>query len=571
MLQAPPPPRPAPHGARLQAPFPRHLTPHLTALAAAVLLAACGGSDDGDDTTAPPPPAPAPTVACSVDTSVALAYEEQRLQTPLPFSGANVVGSDATPLADRILKDTGFDGFAPAFATQLCGAGGTTTVTSYAQAVDLVKAEGLALWKAAVDRVQGRRASPAGSVLPNSDDRMLYWARVQMTKALRQWKPAFAMTAAETEDLQWQLERASRGQYDINLPEGNAPSGKKYRRMIISGFDTFTLGVPGTPNTGLRNGNPSGATALEMDGKEVTLADGSVMHVEAYILPVSYDPFNKGMQEDTLAPYFQPGPKRVDASITMSQGSANVFNLEQWNGRFHGSSAGNDGIVYCPPGATRLPGYVLPIGTVTTPGSAPITLAGSGCNINPPQRWLGYDATTRWMKDYPPQFTTASLPVPAMVTGRTQTGIARPPGATSEGTEGFNVTWHTNYAYFPDCNDTATVSVPSNGVMNLMPDLNSVVAPSLATCSRSGGGGDYLSNESAYRNTLLRDTFQIDIPAGHIHVPVMTNFFGGTATTGGGTRDDNAMTDARFEAYRTAIVAQGKALLTVVGNSLIYK
>ncbi|MBQ1766203.1 MAG: hypothetical protein IIZ92_25370, partial [Aquincola sp.] len=135
MLQAPPSPRPAPRNARLQAPFTPHLTPHLTALAAAVLLAACGGSDDGDDTTAPPPPAPAPTVACSVDTSVALAYEEQRLQTPLPFSGANVVGSNATPLADRILKDTGFDSFAPAFATKLCGAGGTTTVTSYAQAV----------------------------------------------------------------------------------------------------------------------------------------------------------------------------------------------------------------------------------------------------------------------------------------------------------------------------------------------------------------------------------------------------------------------------------------------------
>jgi hypothetical protein len=51
----------------------------------------------------------------------------------------------------------------------------------------------------------------------------------------------------------------------------------------------------------------------------------------------------------------------------------------------------------------------------------------------------------------------------------------------------------------------------------------------------------------------------------------MTNFFGGTEATGGGTRDDNAITDARFEAYRTAIVAQGKNLLLVIGNTLIYK
>jgi len=107
--------------------------------------------------------------------------------------------------------------------------------------------------------------------------------------------------------------------------------------------------------------------------------------------------------------------------------------------------------------------------------------------------------------------------------------------------------------------------------MNLMPDASTVIAPNPATCAQSGGGGSYLSNESAYRNTLLRDTFRIDIPAGHIHVPVMTNFFTGNPASGGGTRDDNAMTDARFEAYRTAIVAQTRNLLKVVGNNLIYK
>jgi len=528
-------------------------------------LIACGGGNG--DTAAPPPVA---TVSCGWDTGVQLAYEERRLKTPLPFTGANVVGTDETPIAERIVKDTGFDQFAPQFSTKLCGSDGKTPVTSYQQAMALVNTEGAVLWRAAVDRVQGRRASPTNSKLPNSDDRMLYWTRVQMTKALRQWKPGFTITAQQQASLQWEFERSSRGQYDINLPEGNAPSGAKYRRMIVSGFDTFTLGIPGTANTGLRNGNPSGATALEMDGREFTLADGSVLRVESYILPVSYDPFNAGMQEDTLAPWFKPGPKRVDASITMSQGSSNVFNLEQWNGRFHGPTAGNDGIIYCPLG-NRLPAYVLPIGTVTALDTAPISMSGSGCNVNPPARWLGYDAVSSWMKDYPPQFTTATLPMAGMVTGKTNIGVARPPGATSEGTDGFNVTWHTNYTYFPNCAAPETVSVASNGVMNLMPDASTVVAPNPATCSQSGGGGSYLSNESAYRNTLLRDTFALTVPAGHIHVPVMTNFFGGTVTTGGGARDDNAVSDARFEAYRTAIVAQTKNLLLVVGNTLIYK
>ncbi|MEF7616751.1 hypothetical protein V4F39_22745 [Aquincola sp. MAHUQ-54] len=537
----------------------------LTTIAAAAFLAACGGDSDSDDSpTTPPPPA---TVACGWDTAVALAYEERRLTTPLPFTGNNVATTDQTPLAERIVKDTGFDTFDPAFAARLCGADGKTTILNYEAAIAAVKEEGQALWRAAVDRVQGRRASPAGSVLPNSDDRMLYWTRVYMTKTLRQWKPSFEISAAQMTELQLQFERSSRGQYDINLPAGNAPSGAKYRRMLVSGFDVFTLGTPGTPNTGLRNGNPSGATALEMDGRQITLDDGSILHVEAYVLPVSYDPFNLGMQEDTIGPWFREGPQRVDASISISQGGANQFWLEQWNGRFHGPSAGNDGMIYCPVG-NRLPSYVLPLGTVTAPDTAPVSIPGSGCDINPPKRWLGYESAASWIKDFPPQFTTASLPMVAMVTANTQKGIARPPGATSQGTEGFDVTWHTNYTYFPDCSLPATVSVPSNNVMNSMPDLSTVAAPDPAWCLSAGGGGNYLSNESAYRNTLLRDVFRLDIPAGHIHIPVMNNYYGGAV---GGTRNDNAMTDGRFEAYRTAIVAQTKALLTVVGNSLIYR
>jgi len=535
----------------------------------AAVVAACGGGGGGDSVVSIVPPGtgtpPPNTMAkCSWDASAKLAYEERRLATPLPYSTASVVGIDERPLADRIVKDTGFDQFAPNFSAKLCGSDGRTSVAGYDAAVTLVKSEGAALWRAAVDRVQGRRASPAGSQLPNSDDRMLYWARVQMTKVLRQWAPEFALSDAQKASLQWEFERASRGQYDIELPEGNAPSGGKYRRMIVSGFDTFTLGALGTPNTGLRNGNPSGATALEMDGREITLDDGSVLHVESYVLPVSYDPFHAGMQEDTLGPWFKAGPKRVDASITMSQGSANVFNLEQWNARYHGPSAGNDGIIYCPVG-NRLPKYVLPIGTITVPNTAPISMPGSGCDTNPQSRWLGYDAISAWLKEAPPQFTTSSLPIAAMVTGKTGAGVARPPGATSEGADGFDVTWHTNYAYFADCDNEAGTSVASNGVMNAMPDPSLVKAPPATACAQSGGGGNYLSNESAYRNTLLRDTFKLDIPAGHIHVPVMTNFF--TAATGG-VPDDNAMTDARFEAYRTAIVAQTKKLLVVIGNNL---
>ncbi|EOX6790874.1 hypothetical protein ACPU7Y_005776 [Pseudomonas aeruginosa] len=528
----------------------------------AALLPGAGWAANGDLAGARKPP----SVACSWNREAALSYEERRLDTPLPFSGANVVTHDQTPLAERIVKGAGFDGFEPAFAKRLCAADGRTPVSSYAKALKLVTEEGRALWRAAVDRAQGRRAIPAGA-LPASDDRMLYWTRLYMTRTLRQWAPSFHLGKAQAQALQWRFERASRGQLDIDLPRRYAADGSRYRRMIISGFDVFTLGTPGTANTGLRNGNPSGATALALDGREFRLADGSLLRIEAYLLPVSYDPFNRGMQEDTLGPWFRPGPRRVDASITISQGGANQFWLEAWNGRFHGSSAGNDGIVYCPADSAS-PNYVLPLGSVTNPGTAPISLRGSGCNINPPRRWLGYDSASRWRQNLPAQFSKASLPVRQLLAADTWRGIERPPGATSQAAEGFDVTWHTNYDFFPDCTNPRTENVPTNGVMNAMPDPSLVLPPNRRICARNGGGGDYLSNESAYRNTVLRDAFRLEIPAGHIHVPVMNNYYTGVPASGGGARNDNAISDARYEAYRSAIVAQTRALLVGVGNAL---
>ncbi|WP_017598868.1 hypothetical protein [Nocardiopsis lucentensis] len=46
--------------------------------------------------------------------------------------------------------------------------------------------------------------------------------------------------------------------------------------------------------------------------------------------------------------------------------------------------------------------------------------------------------------------------------------------------------------------------------------------PTEGSAARAGGGGDYLSNEIAYRNTLLRDRSGRSIPAGHVHLPRTT-------------------------------------------------
>ncbi|MGA9748346.1 MAG: hypothetical protein WBQ50_12890 [Nocardioides sp.] len=65
----------------------------------------------------------------------------------------------------------------------------------------------------------------------------------------------------------------------------------------------------------------------------------------------------------------------------------------------------------------------------------------------------------------------------------------------------------------------------------------------------SGGPGDYLSNEIAYRATLLRDAKDAGNVGGHVHTPVL------------GVPRGKAITDAGFESRRDAMVAQTKALV----------
>ena len=471
----------------------------------------------------------APTWAECIDTSVAPSFEEQRLVNRLP--GTEI----STP--QRIMEASGFDKFGPDLVAKLCAEDAPSNLTS-ANAV--ARAEARRLWRAAIDRAQGRHVE---GDLPRSDDRPLYWARLTMTRALRQWQPSFDLTAEQRAELIWEFERTSRGQYDIDFP-----AGPRIKRVLVSGFDPFSLGNPGsTTSTGIRIGNPSGANALSLDGQRIRLADGTMIAVETYVLPVNYTEFDQGMVEDTVAPHMQPGPKRVDASISVSQGGAFEFWLEQWNGRFRGPSAGNDGIATCPgPNSVRLP-------------------SNPGCNVMPPERWLGYNPVP-WQKDNPPQFTAMTLPGASMIAANTYENLPRPPGIPADN-DGFRVVWHTNYNYYPDCGVSQTFS-RNSPVAIVFPPPTLPIPPGSQECARSGGGGDYLSNEVAYRNTLMRDTFGLTIPAGHIHVPVMTRF--GTNPEGpfNNSQNPTAITDSTFEAYRDAIVEQTRRLIFVAAQNL---
>src|SRR5262249_50256014 len=172
----------------------------------------------------------------------------------------------------------------------------------------------------------------------------------------RQWQPKFHLSADQRAALIETFDRTSRGMFDIDFP-----AGKGVKRLIMSGFDPYTLdGGPAGSATGavgnnIRHGNPSGATALALDGTQYKAKDGSVVFIQGYTLPVNYPEFERGYLEDTVGPFMQPGPRQVDASVTVSQAGPDQFNLEMWNGRYHGPTIGNDNIAYCPSVANPTP------------------------------------------------------------------------------------------------------------------------------------------------------------------------------------------------------------------------
>jgi pyrrolidone-carboxylate peptidase len=402
----------------------------------------------------------APTTATAADAAPAPTVEEQRLDRAVP---------------QEILAASGFDTVAPRFA-RLLGA-----AHSYAQARHVVAREGAALWRRAVDRAQGR--GPAGGELSRDDDRPLYWARLGMTREVRTWAPEFGLSEDRRAALLDVLERTSRGQTDI-LPHsrlrssGGTPvphAGKGLKRVLVTGFDPFTL------DRDIRISNPSGATALALDGTVIRTADGPA-RVETAVFPVRWRDFAEGTVERTLRPYL----KHVDLVATVSQGRVGRFDIERTNGAWRGGFPDNENV-------SR---------TETVPVADPASQ---------------------------PQWTTTTLPYREIVAAHT--------------------------GRFPVYDNTSVTEVPAGGTESVVrPD-----GPTAGSTARAGGGGNYLSNEIAYRATLLRDRLGLHdvLPGGHVHTPVL-QFGAGNTDPATGT-----VTDPEFVRNRLDIIAQVRAIVSV--------
>jgi hypothetical protein len=465
-----------------------------------------------------------------LDPSATLSVEESRLTFTLPDNDNPAVLQDK-PFAQQMIEGAGFEDFGPHFVDQLCRA------RSLEDARNLVTRNAELLWQMAVNRAQQR--GPVRGDLPYSDDRPLYWTRLQATAAIRQWTPPFSLFIGDRLALIEQFDRASRGMFDIDFP-----AGKQVKRVIMSGFDPYTLDggaagtAPGAAGNNIRHGNPSGATALSVDGTRYRTKSGAWAYIEAYTLPVSYPEFRRGYLEDTVGPYMLPGRRQVDASITVSQAGDAVFNLEQWNGRYHGVSVGNDRFRPCP----------------QINGVPQLAVNNPECNIMVVDRWGG--PPTFDLRN-PPQWTSATLPIAEMIAANTGADVPRPPGDTwPDPSVAFGVVWHTNYTQFPDCT-SPTLETRNNPPPVTYPPPTPPIPPDPQSCAYSGGGGNYLSNESAYRNTLLRDRTGLRIPAGHIHTPDMQHF-----------ETDFGISDATFDAWRLAIAQQARNLIHAVVDTV---
>ncbi|MFJ9104180.1 pyroglutamyl peptidase [Streptomyces sp. NPDC102405] len=389
----------------------------------------------------------APASPASAATAPSPTVEEQRLDQAVPREILERSGFDAVPL--RFTRALG-------------------TARSYAEARKVVLRQGSALWKRAVDRAQGRGA--AGGDLSRDDDRPLYWARLGMAREVRTWEPSFGLSEGQRAALLNDLERTSRGQTTVRFPGGD-----RLKRVLVTGFDPFTL------DRDIRISNPSGASALALDGTVIETAEGPA-RVETVVFPVRWQDFTDQAVERALRPYL----KKVDLFTTVSQGRVGRFDVERTNGAWRGGFPDNDNV-----GVT---------------GTVPVSDPASQ-----------------------PQWTTTTLPYKAIVdadTGR-----------------------------FPVYDNTSVTEIPVGGTVPVV----RADGPTEGSTARAGGGGNYLSNEIAYRVTLLRDRLGLhdELPGGHVHTPVLEFGAGNTDPATG------AVTDPGFVRNRLDIIAQVRAILVV--------
>lgn len=193
---------------------------------------------------------------------------------------------------------------------------------SQAAASRAVTAAGRALWDEAT--------ALARSGAADSDDRVLYWARLEMARVVRTVEPAWLRPPTSNPDqarraraaLLEALERSSRGMDSAAFEQRGDGDVK---RIVVAGFDPFQLGAS------IERSNPSAAAALALDNELLRGPDGTSARVQAAVFPVRYADFDAGVAERFFRP-FLGGRRPAHMIVTISMGGSADFELEEYAG-----------------------------------------------------------------------------------------------------------------------------------------------------------------------------------------------------------------------------------------------
>lgn len=175
------------------------------------------------------------------------------------------------------------------------------------------------LWQSATEQLQSSNSF---------DDRPLYWARLQMAKALRVNETFRELDETVQQELMFKFELFSRGFEQSNFIK------KADKKILVTGFDPFFL------DRNIAQSNPSGIAAIYLDGKVIEL-NGQTAEVQSFMIPVRFADFDQGMIETLLSEHFA----NVDMISTISMGRKD-FDLERFPGLRRSANAPGNLNVY---------------------------------------------------------------------------------------------------------------------------------------------------------------------------------------------------------------------------------
>ncbi|GAA2666330.1 MULTISPECIES: hypothetical protein [Actinosynnema] len=513
----------------------RTVTPVLTALTLALTAAPAAVAAPG---TAP---------GCS-DPNAPLTVEERRLTA--------VLDPAAPPVGPELARLGGFDDEVARFASALCG-------TGRRDAAGLVQRVGEGLWRAAVERAQAPQEWDA------HDDRPLYWARLGMTKALRQWQPRWALPAADRSALLDRLDRASRGLSDVRFRANGAPIALPLAEAArdggsAAGADNGGGGgsADGPHSAGVGNGNGGGGGSF--DGPNTT----GPTPADRLGSTIGTDPLALLGQVPRATPDAAPAPEGRAADRPVRRIALTGFDPFFLDGsgitRSNPSGAAAlqlDGrVIDTPQGRVLVEVAVLPVtwgefdkgvverfyGSTVTGGQRPhafVTVSQGRPGQFDVERWAA-----RW-RGWSPDNNNASSPGvvpdaagwPQPSTEFIETTLPHERMTTTP-TGDYPVLFNRSFCEWP------VGTTPAPGAQRC-----GTGEPTPGAAAATGGGGDYLSNESMYRANRVRTGLgATGVLGGHLHTPVLSQ------------PEGDALTDEFFEAERRAITDQVIALVALV-------